>query len=162
MQRRTVVLPDPFGPTSATRSPSGTTALRFSITRRSPKLRATPSNSTIGRAATSERVSVASGSRVGPVGRLSARVGARLLAVSGGVDRMYRWFDRLRSELVAAWASPQVLDRFNEIAYGGAPRYQPESGVFRARLFPFEENALRDHFPPPPARVILGGAGGGR
>lgn len=96
------------------------------------------------------------------MGRLTARLGARALALSGGIDRGYRWFDRLRSELVAAWASPDMLDRFNEIAYGGEPRYQPESGVFREYLFPFEENAVESVFPPPPARILLGGAGGGR
>jgi SAM-dependent methyltransferase len=90
------------------------------------------------------------------------RLGARVLVLSGAVDRGYRWFDRFRSELVAARASAEVLDRFNDLVYGGAPRYQPESGVFRAHLFPFEEHAVSELFPPPPARVLLGGAGGGR
>jgi hypothetical protein len=94
--------------------------------------------------------------------RVLARLGARMLVLSGGIDRGYRWFDRFRSELVAARASPQLLDRFNDVVYGGAPRYQPESGAFRAQLFPFEEKVVSEHFPPAPARVLLGGAGGGR
>jgi hypothetical protein len=96
------------------------------------------------------------------MGRPLTRLGARVLVLSGVIDKGYRWFDRFRSELVAARASPELLDRFNDLAYGGAPRYQPESGVFRAHLFPFEEKAVSTHFPAPPARVLLGGAGGGR
>ena len=94
--------------------------------------------------------------------RLLARSGARLLILSGGVDRAYRGFDRLRSELVAALASDDVLDRFNDLAYGGAPRYRPESARFREYLFPFEEKVVTEFFPKPPARLLLGGAGGGR
>ncbi len=111
-----------------------------------------------------QSLSVDSGGRVErmPVRRVTASLGARALVASRAIDRLYRWFDRLRSEIVAAVASDELLDRFNELAYGGAPRYQPESGVFREYLFPFEENALARFFPPPPARVLIGGAGGGR
>lgn len=94
--------------------------------------------------------------------RILSALGARMLVLSGGVDRTYRWFDRLRSELVASLASDEVLDRFNEIAYGGTPRYRPESGAFREYLFPFEEQVVAQFFPAPPAHVLLGGAGGGR
>ena len=94
--------------------------------------------------------------------RVLASLGARALFLSGGVDRAYRWFDRLRSELVASAASDAMLDRFNELAYGGAPRYKPESGAFRDYLFPFEEHVLAHFFPAPPARILVGGAGGGR
>jgi SAM-dependent methyltransferase len=94
--------------------------------------------------------------------RRLAGLAARVLVLSGGIDRAYRWFDRLRSELVAALASDELLDRFNDLAYGGAPRYRPESGTYREYLFPFEENAVAQFFPAPPARVLIGGAGGGR
>src|SRR5919204_469344 len=62
---------------------------------------------------------------------VTARLGARVLIASRGIDQLYSWFDRLRSELVAALASEEMLDRYNEIAYGGTPRYQPRSGAFR-------------------------------
>src|SRR5689334_5830463 len=88
-------------------------------------------------------------------------LGARLLRASAGVDRAYRWFDRLRSELVAALASDETLDRHNAYAYAG-PRYRPGSSAFRADLFPFEEAALERFFPEPPAEILIGGAGGGR
>jgi hypothetical protein len=77
------------------------------------------------------------------------------------VDRAYRRFDRLRSELAAALASDATLDRYNDLAYRTAA-YRPSSGAFREYLFPFEEAAIERFFPPPPARILLGGAGGGR
>jgi hypothetical protein len=89
-------------------------------------------------------------------------LGARLLTATGVVDRAYRLFDRLRSEIVASLASDEVLDRFNDLAYGGASSYQAQSTAFRSYLFPFEENVLAEFFPEPPARILLGGAGGGR
>jgi hypothetical protein len=96
------------------------------------------------------------------VARILSRLAARALVLSAGVDRAYRWFDRLRSELVAGLASDDVLDRFNEFAYGGEARYRPDSRAFRESLFPFEESVLAQFFPPPPAHILLGGAGGGR
>lgn len=92
---------------------------------------------------------------------MPAGLGAALLRASAGVDRAYRWFDRFRSEVVAALASDATLDRHNAVAYGSV-RYRPTSGAFRRDLFPFEESALERFFPPPPARVLVGGAGGGR
>ncbi|MDX6401099.1 MAG: hypothetical protein QOF27_1705 [Gaiellaceae bacterium] len=92
----------------------------------------------------------------------TARLAARLLIASSLVDRTYRRFDRLRSEVVASLASDDALDRFNELAYGRTPRYQPESGAFQSYLFPFEEGVIDEFFPTPPGRVLLGGAGGGR
>jgi 2-polyprenyl-3-methyl-5-hydroxy-6-metoxy-1,4-benzoquinol methylase len=92
----------------------------------------------------------------------AASLGARLILASTAIDRAYRKFDRLRSELVAATASDAVLDRFNELAYGQTHAYQPDTDDFRAYLFPFEEEAVREKFPKPPARILVGGAGGGR
>lgn len=90
------------------------------------------------------------------------RLGAWLIRASTAVDNGYRRYDRLRSELVAALASDAVLDRFNEIAYGQTQSYRPDTADFRAYLFPFEESVVRDYFPKPPARILVGGAGGGR
>jgi SAM-dependent methyltransferase len=90
------------------------------------------------------------------------RLGAWLIRASTLIDNGYRRFDRLRSELVAALASDAVLDRFNEIAYGATQAYRPDTEEFRAYLFPWEETVIRDHFPEPPARILVGGAGGGR
>jgi 2-polyprenyl-3-methyl-5-hydroxy-6-metoxy-1,4-benzoquinol methylase len=90
------------------------------------------------------------------------RLGAWLIRASTVVDNGYRRFDRLRSELVAGLASDAVLDRFNEIAYGQTQAYRPDTADFRAYLFPWEEAVVREQFPKPPARILVGGAGGGR
>lgn len=71
-------------------------------------------------------------------------------------------FDRARSELVAAWASDAVLDRFNDMAYASSRSYRPDDASFRTYLFPWEEEAISRIFPKPPAHVLVGGAGGGR
>jgi SAM-dependent methyltransferase len=93
--------------------------------------------------------------------RLST-LGARAIWATTAIDRAFRRFDRLRSELVAATASDSVLDRFNDLAYGRTNTYRPDTGSFRAYLFPWEEQIVQERFPPPPARILVGGAGGGR
>jgi 2-polyprenyl-3-methyl-5-hydroxy-6-metoxy-1,4-benzoquinol methylase len=90
------------------------------------------------------------------------RLGARLIVASTVIDKLYRRFDRLRSELIASVASDAVLDHYNDLAYGGTDSYRPETGSFREYLFPWEEAVVRELFPNPPARLLIGGAGGGR
>jgi hypothetical protein len=87
---------------------------------------------------------------------------ARFLLATRVVDRGYGFFDRLRSEAVLAVASDRTLDRFNDLAYAKADDYDPESAGFRAYLFPWEERVIEQFFPKAPARVLVGGAGGGR
>jgi hypothetical protein len=91
-----------------------------------------------------------------------SRLGARLIVASTAVDKAYRRFDRVRSELIAAVASDAVLDHYNDLAYGGTDAYRPETDSFREYLFPWEESVVRTFFPEPPARLLIGGAGGGR
>jgi hypothetical protein len=90
------------------------------------------------------------------------RLLARVLLLSRAVDRVYRYFDRLRSTLVLATASDDVLDAFNALAYSRTSAYVPGSSDFRRGLFDWERDAIDRYFPPPPGRVLLGGAGGGR
>jgi SAM-dependent methyltransferase len=87
---------------------------------------------------------------------------ARLLLASTSIDRGFRLFDRLRSELVLAFASDRTLDRFNDLAYASAPDYDPSGTSFRAYLFPWEEAVIERFFPKAPARILVGGAGSGR
>jgi SAM-dependent methyltransferase len=87
---------------------------------------------------------------------------ARLLLASTSIDRGFRLFDRLRSELVLAFASDRTLDRFNDLTYARAPDYDPSGASFRAYLFPWEEGVIERFFPPAPARILVGGAGSGR
>jgi hypothetical protein len=87
---------------------------------------------------------------------------ARLILATKFIDRSYRAIDGLRSALVVALASDAVLARFNCLAYGGDEAYHPASSAFRASLFSWEENVISTYFRPPPARLLIGGAGGGR
>jgi hypothetical protein len=96
------------------------------------------------------------------VARRGSDWGARLILASRSLDQGYRLLDRIRSELVLAFASDATLDRFNDLAYSSSSEYDPRSSGFRAYLFPWEEHVVDRFFPPPPARVLVGGAGSGR
>jgi hypothetical protein len=87
---------------------------------------------------------------------------ARAVRLTHLVDRAYRRFDRLRSALVVSFASDRFFDEYNSLAYSSTENYQPDSEAFRSGLFDWEEDAVRRYFPAPPARVLVGGAGGGR
>jgi len=88
--------------------------------------------------------------------------GARLILASRWLDRGYGLLEKVRSELVLAFASDETLDRYNDLAYSGSSEYDPSSSAFRAYLFPWEEQVVDRFFPTPPARVLVGGAGSGR
>src|SRR5262245_60599281 len=90
-----------------------------------------------------------------------AEICAQLILATRFIDKSYRVIDRARSALVLALASDAVLVRFNSLAFGGDETYQPSSSVFRSYLFPWEKKAVTAYFPQPPARVLIGGAGGG-
>lgn len=90
------------------------------------------------------------------------RLLARLLLLSRIVDRGYRYFDRLRSTVVLAAASDELLDAYNALAYSRTAAYVPGEREFRRGLFDWERQAIERYFPPAPARVLVGGAGGGR
>ena len=42
------------------------------------------------------------------------------------VDKAYRAFDHLRSELILAFVTDAVLDRFNDLAFGTIREYRPD------------------------------------
>jgi hypothetical protein len=87
---------------------------------------------------------------------------ARLILASRLIDKSYSLFERARSALILAFAPEAVIIRFNDLAYGRDLSYHPESPTFRRGLFAWEERAIARYFPRPPARVLVGGAGGGR
>jgi len=91
-----------------------------------------------------------------------ARFGAALVDASRGVDRAYQVFDRARSTIVARFASDRLLQAYNDRVYARTPVYQPGSPQFRSTFFNWEAAAIAAWFPRPPARVLVGGAGGGR
>ena len=87
---------------------------------------------------------------------------ARLLHASRLVDWCFRRFEGVRRELVLALASDRLLASYNDLTYARSESYHPGSAVYRDALHPWEEAALAGHFPEPPARVLIGAAGGGR
>ncbi len=91
-----------------------------------------------------------------------ARLAARALRATLLVDRGAALFDRLRSKVVVTLAPDPVLDAYNAIAYASAGVYNPESDNFRREWFPWERAVLDAWFPRTPARVLVGGVGGGR
>jgi SAM-dependent methyltransferase len=90
------------------------------------------------------------------------RLLARLLRSTLLVDNAYRRFDRLRSAAVSRLAPGSFLDCYNDLAYGRTDFYHPGDTGGRQGLFRWEEAAVSRYFPAPPARVLVGGAGGGR
>jgi hypothetical protein len=90
------------------------------------------------------------------------RLLARCIRASTIVDRAARRFDQARSALVTRLAPASVLDACNDIAYERTPVYRAGSPEFRHTLFNWEAEVIASTFPDPPARVLIGGAGGGR
>jgi hypothetical protein len=88
--------------------------------------------------------------------------GFRFILATRRLDRAYQRLDQLRSTAILAVASDAALDRFNAWAYERSASYRPGSEEFRTDLFPWEEVAIERFFPRAPARVLVGGAGGGR
>jgi hypothetical protein len=87
---------------------------------------------------------------------------ARLILASKVIDKSYYAIERARSALILGFASEAVVKCFNDLAYGRDLSYHPESPTFRRGLFAWEERTIATYFPPSPARVLIGGAGGGR
>lgn len=86
----------------------------------------------------------------------------RFISTAKQIDKVieiYRW---LVSELVLAFASDRVLDTYTEGAYNQDTTYRPSHQNFRHYLFPWEEKTIAAFFPAPPARILVGAAGGGR
>src|SRR5512142_2340602 len=90
------------------------------------------------------------------------RFGARLIRATLLVDRIYLLFDRVRGHIVPRLASDEVVAAYNDLAYGQTQAYRADSSAFRRGLFGWEKEAIARFFPAAPARVLVGGAGGGR
>ncbi|MFB3855256.1 MAG: class I SAM-dependent methyltransferase [Vicinamibacterales bacterium] len=92
--------------------------------------------------------------------RSDIALGARLLRATRVVDTAARLFDRLRSRLVVSLASDRFLHEYNDLAYGKSDRYVLSASD--ASLMPWEDEVVERFFPKSPARLLIGGAGGGR
>lgn len=94
--------------------------------------------------------------------RPAHRLVARAIFATRAVDRAHRIFDRARARAVERWAPAGVRTELSVLAYQATAAYHPAAASFRSKLFPWEVAALRDYVDPPPGRILLGGAGGGR
>jgi len=81
-------------------------------------------------------------------------------SVSDLLDRAYRNFDVLRSELLLANVSPEHWHRFTVHNYDRNQLFH--SDQHHQRVFPWEKACFDDFFPAPSGRVLVGGAGSGR
>jgi SAM-dependent methyltransferase len=104
---------------------------------------------------------VGASGRRGVVSGLLAPSAARLVYATTLIDRAYRKFDDLRSSLILSFGSDPFFEAYGALAYT-APEYLAGTPQFRRDLFAWEERAFREFLPPPPARILVGGAGGGR
>lgn len=86
----------------------------------------------------------------------------KTIRLSQRVDWMFSIFSKLRSELVLGMASDEFLDKYNDMAYGSLEPYRAGASNYRNKLFLWEEQMIAKYFPAPPARLLVGGAGGGR
>src|SRR5262245_56525850 len=91
-----------------------------------------------------------------------ARLAARIVRLTYVADWAFRRFDRLRSLIVLAFSSDSFLVEFSRLAYSAGSSYKPGASNYRKKLFEWEERAICDFFPPAPARILVGAAGGGR
>jgi len=90
---------------------------------------------------------------------LFRHLAVRLLRASRHIDRAYLAFNRRRSRIVVRHASEGFLDAYNAATYRDEPAHREGPGSRELR--PWEVDFIRS-LPPPPARVLLGGAGTGR
>jgi hypothetical protein len=97
-----------------------------------------------------------------PKPRVSVRLLARLVHGTVWIDRGFQLFDRARSRAIANVGSSRFFDAYNAVAYAAQPRYNIDAAGFRRDLFSWEADVFDRLFPPPPARVLVGAAGGGR
>jgi hypothetical protein len=77
------------------------------------------------------------------------------------VDRMLTRAQRVVRELPLTLYHPGASDRATFDYFDRMPRYRDPIDQ-RAGLYPFEARALRELFPPAPARILAHGVGGGR
>jgi hypothetical protein len=83
-------------------------------------------------------------------------------AVDYGLAFLSDRFNKLRSRIVLACAADEFYQIYNDLAYGRNEVFQAGTKTFRSDLWAWERRAISQHFPPPPATVLVGASGGGR
>jgi hypothetical protein len=84
------------------------------------------------------------------------------LRVTHWVDRLYCAFCALRDEVALAYVSDRRWRSITADTYSRRADFYREPAYRATGLFAWEREAVDRHFPRPPARVLVGGAGGGR
>ncbi len=87
---------------------------------------------------------------------------ARLLSWSFELDRIARVLAITREELALHMLSEQDWLTVGRELYSRAAKYSNGSEHNESGLFAFEQAALDEHFPAPPASLLVGACGGGR
>jgi hypothetical protein len=75
---------------------------------------------------------------------------------------MYRVFSAVRAEVALARLSPDALSGLAVERFGGQASAYDRVMPGDQELFDWERAAIHDFFPPPPARLLVGGVGAGR
>lgn len=86
-----------------------------------------------------------------------------LVRLSDRCEALARAVIVARNEILFAYLSPAARERVTAALYGAQGTYAAGGRRFEAGLFDWEHELYASpEFPPPPARVLIGGAGGGR
>jgi SAM-dependent methyltransferase len=91
-----------------------------------------------------------------------SRAITEMLLQSRLIERAYGAFVVARDELGLALLSPEQRSHATIGIYARSGRYSGSSSFPEAGFFDFEENALQQFFPEPPATVLVAGCGSGR
>jgi hypothetical protein len=87
---------------------------------------------------------------------------ARLMSWSFELDRIARVLAIAREELAFRSLDEKDWLEVSQSLYARAEKYSWASAHNESGLFAFERGAIEEHFPPPPASILVGACGGGR
>jgi hypothetical protein len=87
---------------------------------------------------------------------------SRLIGWSFELDRIARVLAIAREELAFRLLTDEDWLQLGQALYGRAAKYTRGSEHNESGLFAFEHDGIREHFPPPPASILVGACGGGR
>lgn len=90
-----------------------------------------------------------------------SRVG-RVIVATATIDRILRGVGLVRDEVALATIDPGAWRDIGARLYARSAQFRPGSDHNRGGLWEWEIDAIRRHFPPAPARILVAGCGGGR
>lgn len=87
---------------------------------------------------------------------------SRLISWSFEIDRIARLLAISREELAFRIFADEDWQELGRAMYGRSAKYSRGSPHNESGLFAFERAAIDEHFPAPPASILVGACGGGR